>query len=300
MTKAQSITILSLFVLIPLAYIILNESNSTVKVIKIPQLMIEPKKNIEQLKDVKEEIKNEEPATILSKLKLAVNSSKKRSEKEEAQEILKTLKKSTIKANKKQIPIKIVASIKKNSTKRKVIKVVIAKKNATEKSTLKKATLKIDPIAKATTRKNFKHNKTIAKRSTIKKLTREEEVALYNKQHEKGLEVLNVSETFEINQPSHVRPDSEYFEPIKQTIEKNNANPTKFVETLGVVGISQQYEVSNVEIPKKIELAKEGIVDIASASVETEELKALDFIEPLEIVEVSPTFETTEAEKFIK
>jgi len=74
----------------------------------------------------------------------------------------------------------------------------------------------------------------------------------------------------------------------------------KFVKTLGVVEVSPAYEVANFEIPKKEELAREGIVNVGRASVETEALKKLDFVQTMGVVEISPKFETIEADKYLK
>jgi len=93
-------------------------------------------------------------------------------------------------------------------------------------------------------------------------------------------------------------PDSHYFEPQKP-VEPTNTNPTKFVKTLGVVAVSKAYETPLV-VPKKVEVAKEGIVEFPNAKLETEELKKLKFVKPLEVVEVSKPFETIEAKKYLK
>ena len=62
--------------------------------------------------------------------------------------------------------------------------------------------------------------------------------------------------------------------------------------------MSNKYE-SNFAVPPKKELAKEGVVSMPTATVETEELKKLKFVEPLEVVEVSKEFETIEAHKYL-
>lgn len=129
-------------------------------------------------------------------------------------------------------------------------------------------------------------------------LSREEEVSKYKSQYANSLEVVNVSETFEIEEPESHLPDAHYFEPIESVNESDNNAPLKFVEKLGVVEVSNQYE-TNFSISEKVELAKEGIVSISSASVETKELKNLDFVDTLEVVEVSEDFETTEAKSYL-
>ena len=129
------------------------------------------------------------------------------------------------------------------------------------------------------------------------KLTREEEVALYKRQHASSLEVVGVSKAFEIKEKS-TTPDTQYFEPIKVEKEERHNAPLKFVKKLGVVAVSNKYE-SNFAVPPKKELAKEGVVSMPTATVETEELKKLKFVEPLEVVEVSKEFETIEAHKYL-
>lgn len=129
-------------------------------------------------------------------------------------------------------------------------------------------------------------------------LSREEEVSKYKSQYANSLEVVNVSETFEIEEPESHLSDAHYFEPIESVNESDNNAPLKFVKKLGVVEVSNQYE-TNFSISEKVELAKEGIVSISSASVETKELKNLDFVDTLEVVEVSEDFETTEAKSYL-
>ncbi|CAA6820783.1 MAG: Unknown protein [uncultured Sulfurovum sp.] len=131
-----------------------------------------------------------------------------------------------------------------------------------------------------------------------KKLSREEEVALYQSTYANSLEVVTVSENFEIEEVDNHLPDSHYFEPI-ETAKMTELNaPLAFVEKLGVVAVSNKYE-SNFSIPQKIELAQEGIVNISSASLETQELKKLDFVDSLGVVEVSQDFETTQADSYL-
>ena len=129
------------------------------------------------------------------------------------------------------------------------------------------------------------------------KLSREEEVALYERQYASSLEVVGVSKAFEIKEKV-ATPDEQYFEPIKVEKRENHNSPLKFVKKLGVVAVSNKYE-TNFAVPPKKELAKEGIVSISTATVETEELKKLKFVKPLEVVEVSKEFETIEADKYL-
>ena len=94
-------------------------------------------------------------------------------------------------------------------------------------------------------------------------------------------------------------PDAHYFEPIKaeKTVKENT--PLKFVETLGVVNVSNNYE-STFAIPQKVELAKEGIVNISTASIETADMKKLEFVDTLGVIEVSTEFETIDAQNYLE
>ncbi len=142
------------------------------------------------------------------------------------------------------------------------------------------------PLAKTFIPKNQRH-----------KLSRAEEVALYERQHASSLEVVGVSKPFEIKEKLGT-PDAQYFEPIKVRKENHQNAPLKFVKKLGVVAVSNKYE-THFAVPAKKELAKEGIVSIPTATVETEELKKLKFVKPLEVIEVSKEFETIEADKYL-
>jgi len=175
----------------------------------------------------------------------------------------------------------------------KIVKKTIQKKKIVKKKSpiIKTHIVKERPTLQVNT------NSVYTKKS---KLSREEEVAQYKQASANGLVVVGVSNLFEIDSPQNTRPDADYFEPITSTIQQNNHEPIGFVKTLGVVEVSQKYEVGNLEIPQMVQLAKEGVVDISSASVETEALKKLKFIDPLEVVEVSEAFETIEANRYIK
>ncbi len=65
-----------------------------------------------------------------------------------------------------------------------------------------------------------------------------------------------------------------------------------------MVTVSNPYE-THMAIPKKVELAKEGVVSISTATTETETLKKLKFVQPLEVIEVSKEFESIEAKKYL-
>jgi hypothetical protein len=177
-------------------------------------------------------------------------------------------------------------SLKKHITKKKPHTIKLIKKTTT-----------LSPIVKE---KFSIIKKEIPKKYHSSKLSREEEVAQYEKASANGLEVLAESNLFEINTPKNSRQDATYFEPLQHNFEQENNAPLEFVKTLGVVEVSKKYEVGNLEIPQMIELAKEGVVDISSATIETEALRKLKFVDPLEVLDVSPVFETIDAQKYIK
>ena len=290
----------------------------TIEPIKIEQPSTEQK-------HVSEKIVKEEPVDLLSKLKVATKVSTEGivpSEEEVSNQVLESLKE-TIAKQEIVEPIIVQPSVKKVVKKRIVQKKVIAKKVVHKKIVHKKtvhkrvASKKVNKKVKVIPKKkNIKHAK-VMKKQSIKEpiasvkvvknlsdtkrghtnLSREEEVALYHQKYASSLEVVNVSKPFVIKEKKEV-PDSHYFEPQKP-VEPANTNPTKFVKTLGVVAVSHAYETPLV-VPKKVEVAKEGIVEFPNAKLETEELKRLKFVKPLEVVEVSKPFETIEAQKYLK
>lgn len=302
-----------ILLLISMLYLLLPESkpsqNSADKLIVIPQLQIASTQK-------KPKINNEiaqNPENILLKLKDAVEHAKTVTAQEEAKEVLATLKKRTDKiatSPKKETKVSLKVIPKKKSIKKKSTKKKIKKERKIDKQQ-KPKNIKIPSTKEPKKRipslpiKISKSTKEPVQKKPTKqemqpKRSREEEVALYKKQYGDNLEVVEVSQVFELEESKAKLPDTYYFEPIPHETKETNPNPTKFVETLGVVEVSSEYEVSNVEIPKKKELATEGIVQLKNASPETEELKKLKFVKPLEVVEVSPEFETIDAEKYIK
>jgi len=160
------------------------------------------------------------------------------------------------------------------------------KKIVQEKKRLKAQKRKIAQVKKRIEEKKTKKeiNKTKALQ-TKRRLSREEEIALCQKKYANSLDAVNI-------------PDAYYFE--KPKVEKNHTKnpPLKFVQKLGVVGISNQYETS-FSVPKKEELAKEGIVQLSNAEYETEEIKKLEFVDTIGVVEVSKSFESIEAYKYL-
>jgi len=302
--------------------------------IKIEPIKIETSSTDQ--KHVSKEVKKEQPIDILSKLKVATKVSREGivpSKEEISNRVLASLKESVAKQKVKEptalqpitkkiavkkvtirqtTPVKVTKkSITSQRIKvmKKVKSVKIAKKH---KSIAKKKAVKIAKIVKK--RSVIQNIKTIKTQPTLNNikvvenpahvqrrashLTREEEVALYHKKYASGLEVVNVSKPFVIKEEKSLL-DSNYFEPQKPVETTTNTNPTKFVKTLGVVAVSNAYETPLV-VPKKVEIAKEGIVELPNAKFETEEMKKLKFVKPLEVIEVSKPFETLEAAKYLK
>jgi len=287
-------------------FILLKENKKTIKIepIKIESSHTSQTSNSSELPPKK-------PIEILSKLQVATKVATEGivpSQEEVSKRILNSLKKN-IDKQKIEKPI-IVKSI----VKKRVIHKRVAKKRVSAKKVKISTQKKVTNHKKITKNKNLVQHSNITKRQPISKtiesskvtkdrvrhtnLTREEEVALYQQKYSSDLEVVKVSKPFVIEEKKSV-PDSYYFEPQKPIETTANTNPTKFVKTLGVVAVSNAYETPLV-VPKKVELAKEGIVEFPNAKVETEELKKLKFVEPLEIVEVSKPFETIEADKYLK
>jgi len=309
-------------ILIPISYLILNKITEK-KVIVIAPIKIESTQNHDNSLD--------SPDIILSNLKVAVALAEEEeilSEEEEANEVLKNLQNSIdlpvitetkTKATNIAKKVETLASKKKILSHKHVPKKHIAKKPLIKKhkaikkklvhKTKKQPKVKEKSIPKqhTITQENIITKKSIVQHQPVSqivtpqravhRLSREEEVALYKQQHSQGLEVVGESKTFEIKDPTQSIPDEYYFKKhnpkVNQPVELN-----QFVKTLGVVKVSKQYEVKS-QIPQKVELAKDGVVDISTASVETEELKKLDFVKPLEVTEVSEAFEASKAKKYL-
>ena len=273
MSNLQKIILIIVLILIPISYIILQKQKKT-KVIVIPPLVIEAKsKETSQKQEaLAQQIESDSPLKILKNLQKAV-AIQPVSEEVEAQEILTNLKN---RLNKEIVQKKKVIKSKKEIIKKRIVH----KKKIVKKS---KARKKIHKI-KTTTKKP--------------RISREEEVQHYRKAHKNGLEVVSESKVFEINDPTESIPDSAFFDKpnpkINKPVEVNN-----FVKTLGVIKKSKVYEVNNVEIEKKREEAKDGVVDISTATVETEELKKLKFVKPLEVTEVTQPFEASKAKEYL-
>jgi len=291
-------------------FILLKENKKTIKIepIKIESSHTSQTSNSSELPPKK-------PIEILSRLQVATKVATEGivpSKEELSKKILDSLKKS-IDKQKIEEPI-VMKPIVKKVVKKRVLHKRVAKKRVSTKKVKISTQKKITNHKKITKNKNPLHHTKVTKRQSIHEniqnievkkernrdtnLTREEEVALYHQQYSSNLEVVNVSKPFVLEEKKSL-PDSYYFEPQKPIERETHTNPTKFVKTLGVVAVSNAYETPLV-VPKKVELAKEGIVEFPNAKIETEELKKLNFVKPLEVVEVSKPFETIEAEKYLK
>ena len=314
MTKTHIFIFILILLILSLSYLLIEKSNNN-KVIEIPQIKIISNKSSNNYSEKKESMESELPSEILSKLKIAVAISKKNlelSEEEQAKSILATLKRQThMTASTEENILKALKSIEKTTTVQTSNHKTIVKSKSSntqrKKTTLKENNIEndientLDSIQKILHEtKNsihLKKNKILTHKSS---LSREEEVAQYKKISANGLEIVSVSNLFEIDTPENRQSDTEYFKPIASSIHKNNHKEIEFVKTLGIINVSKKYEIGNLEIPKMVELAKEGVVDISSASIETEALRKLKFINPLEVIEISSAFETIEASKYIK
>ena len=320
MTKIKKLSLVSilLFVLYILWVLTNDKKPIEIKPLKIEALNIKTETSSPVVAIQKQ------PLDILSKLKIASTSSKEgiRLPKEEAStNILKSLKNKIAQQDVREVPIKkkpvkpkkIVQTkvlVKKATPKRIVKKKIVTKKIVKKKTKPKKEAkpkllVKIPKVSvskvailkkKVLTPKTKVIEKTLPKNKTLKRLSREEEVALYNKKYGAALEVVTVSESFEI-QEEETLPDSYYFEPIKAAKAIDSNAPLEFVEKLGIVNTSEKYE-NNFNVPQKIEVAKEGIVTFTKAS--TKEMKNLDFVVTLGVINVSEDFETTEAKKYLE
>lgn len=272
--------ILSILVLLILLTIyMMMDSSSSQKTLKAESIQIKPIQitPIEVIKEISIEKKSVPilAVDILSKLKNATKQSKEAivlSKKAQSKQVITSQKKKI----KKVVKQKVV--IKKKPRKKPRKKIVVHKK---------KTIIKKEPL----------QQKKILAQKVRKKLSREKEVFLYNEQYSNTLEVVNVSDNFEIKEENTL-PDSYYFETPKKVKTPTKNAPLKFVKKLGVVTVSNKYE-KEFMIPKKEELAKEGIVNINNASLETREMKDLSFVDKLGIVEVSQDFETIDADRHL-
>ncbi len=306
MTKLHTTLLLLVIILAPSLYVLLTQEKSH-KPIKIEPIKVS---EITTLKVSKA------PTEILSQLKVATQTAKagiKKDKEEVARSLLDSLEEKIveqkieeIKPISQSVPLKQTKSLPKQKLTQKIVhkkvvhKTVVHKKVVQKKKTLQKKRVKVTTTKKVKQKMpkkmhlvTKKTKEVIAVNPKRNGLTREEEVALYEKKYAHSLEVVNVSKPFEIKEKSTI-PDEKYFEPIKTVKEENPNAPLKFVKKLGVVAVSNKYE-TDFEVPKKVEVAKEGIVNVPSATVETEEIKKLKFVDTLGVVEVSKEFESIKA-----
>lgn len=248
-----------------------------------PDIKIAPLEIFPIIVEKKEFIKKD-PSDILSKLKIASKVSKEGlilSKEEHYNEALTVLKKNIEQQEKiKPIPVKVLKKEIKRIPKKVVPKKAIIKKLRKKENKKKEVIVHIKKIDVQ------KINK-----KTENKLSREEEVALYNKQYTDSLEVVNVSKNFELKEINNTLPDSYYFETIEPTKVIDDNCPLEFVKKMGVLDISSQYE-SSFTIPKKIEKASEGVIRIKNGSIETEEMRHLNFADKLGVLDISLDFES--------
>lgn len=258
------IFILSILVLLILLiiYTILNVPSSA-KTLKIEPIKIAPLE-IKIENSVEKKAPPIRPIDILSKLKTASEKSKEAmvlSKEEQSTDIISSLKK------------KVEEQIIETGLSPKVL---IQNKPIKKKVVLKKKTI---------IKKEAKPKKTSVPRKVLVSLNKKKKVIVQKVIVQKVTKKINQEKEEE-----NILPDSYYFEPIKEvkTVETNT--PLAFAKKLGVVSVSTDYETS-FTIPKREELAKEGIVNISNASLDTNEIKNLNFVNTLGVIEVSQDFE---------
>lgn len=264
MTKLHTILLLLFIILAPSLYFLLTQEKSR-KPIKIEPIKVS---------EITTSKVSKAPIEILSQLKVATQTAKsgiKKDKEEVARSLLDSLEEKIV--EQKIEELKTISQSLFNQTKsvpkQKLTQKVVHKKVLQKKKTLQKKRVKVTTTKKVKQKKpkkmhlvTKKTKEVIAVNPKRNGLTREEEVALY--------------------------------EPIKTVKEENPNTPLKFVKKLGVVAVSNKYE-ADFEVPKKVEVAKEGIVNVPSATVETEEIKKLKFVDTLGVVEVSKEFESIKA-----
>jgi hypothetical protein len=277
LTKVQKIALLSIstFILILSGFWIQNENKQP---ITMKPLVITPLKIKKETPLIEEPI-HQTPTSILSKLKLATETSKE------------SVIKLEDKKNKTSTSLKKIIVTKKAIPKR--------KPTVLKKTKVKKVKVNIIPTKKITLiqKANPIEKKIRLLKEKTKQLTREEEVALYKSTYADKLEIVNVSQNFEINEEETL-PDSYYFKPIENKKAQKSKAPLEFVAKLGVVSVSNKYE-NNFTVSKKVELAKEGIVNFSHTSIDTKDLQKLEFVDTLGVIEVSEDFETINAKKYL-
>ena len=264
MTTIQKIILLTL---LSSSYFVLQatSSTSTNNLIKI-----EPIKEPKKVKKTTED----SPESILQELKSAIVTAKnnsKRSKEEEAQEILKELK-----AHTSQRITKPTTSTKKITHKKATHQKSLReqkRKRKIKKPKMKKRVKRVIIQKKATHQKNLKKKN---KKQKIKKASKIRK------------KIINVT-------PKKKSPTKETVPLIKQ--ENQTFQNLPEVKILGRVSETEAYEVQNI-IPKRVELAQDAVVEFPTGSIETKELKSLKEVTPLEVIEVTPAFESIHAERY--
>lgn len=241
--------------------------------IKIEPIKIESIKKINEVK----KITVDSPESILQELKLAVVIAKdksKPSKQEEAKEILKELKAHT---SQRVIKAKIPTHqkiLKEQKRKRKI-----------QQPKIKKRVKKVITKKEATHPKNLKKKKQKTKLTKIKKIIKKKKKEIVPKIKTKIVKVT----------PKRESPTKRTVPLIKQ--ENQTFQNLPEVKILGRVSETEAYEVPNI-IPKKIELAQDAVVELPTGSIETQALKNLKEVTPLEVIEMTPAFESIDAEKY--
>ncbi len=305
MNKVHKIILISLITIISIIFSLFFINQQPQKPISIEPIKIEPLQ-------IKTEAKVTPPSDILLKFKQATAQATLNSQpktEEVAEKILKTLKEKTAIENKETLVMKQKKEINKPAINKKVIH---KKENKTSITKVKSKTnkkIKITKKSKTTKKvkvvKNTQKNKPKIATPKIDKASptshmNPKEVQAHKNKYANKVKSIEASKNFEIKETKNNLPDAYYFkdEQIPNKTLSSTTEPIGYVKTLGVVDVSNEYEV-NFDISKKVEVAQEGIVDISTATTETEELKKLQFVNTLGVVEVSDEFETIEAKKHL-
>ncbi len=294
MSKQKNITLVLLFLsLVALIYIFWQERSkkdtTQKKPIVIAPIEIPPKKDSHtDYIDTPEE--------ILSKLKAAVQDSKKISKLTQEEMILASLTKTISQQEQnKKILKQQTTTLKRREIENNNTKVIQKEPTPIPTKVVLKKELVPTQKRKLTQKRKSVKSKKVKQNSTSKKSKKVASKASTTSTIKRAKIVDQKKSTLEPSNPKH-----------KESIASQQSDNTTmddtnlpFVKKLGVVAISEEYE-SNFSIPKKIEIAKEGIVSIPTATTNTTEIENLEFVHPLEVVEVSEAFETIEADKYLE
>ena len=206
------------------------------------------------------------PMDILSKLKISSEASKE-----------------SLRSVKEKYPNKVISSLK-NKVEAQIVKTVVSPKVLMQKKPSKKRIVvkkKVIPKKKIVVKKKVVPKKRIVMKKKV--IHKKEPI------HRKKTKTLKTKITKQLSPKKEIRTNI-------NTV--NDEIPLKFAKKLGVVSVSNKYE-TNFIVPEKEEFAQEGIVNISNASLETDEMKNLDFVDTLGVVEISQEFETIEANKHL-